>query len=195
MSIITNSVYYFYEFCISLTKIYNIFMKDMNARLMDIVEDENLSWNKLLVNSKDKFFVRLKEDTVCSILENRSMLSSQDIENFKFLKHEILQIKKILQEGCGFFIIDGKIFSEFSKKELEYIYSIISQMLGKLYVQNIQNENCDYHIVVFNSSPFGDLKAELMRSKVCLHFIPEKEDTILKRFRILFKILRKILIN
>ena len=45
-------------------------MKDMNARLMDIVEDENLSWNKLLVNSKDKFFVRLKEDTVCSILEN-----------------------------------------------------------------------------------------------------------------------------
>ena len=30
-------------------------MKDMNARLMDIVEDENLSWNKLLVNSKDKF--------------------------------------------------------------------------------------------------------------------------------------------
>ena len=115
-------------------------MKDMNARLMDIVEDENLSWNKLLVNSKDKFFVRLKEDTVCSILENRSMLSSQDIENFKFLKHEILQIKKILQEGCGFFIIDGKIFSEFSKKELEYIYSIISQMLGELYVQNIQNE-------------------------------------------------------
>ena len=59
-------------------------------------------------------------------------------------------------------------------------------------LRNIQNENCDYHIVVFNSSPFGDLKAELMRSKVCLHFIPEKEDTILKRFRILFKILRKI---
>ena len=64
-------------------------MKDMNARLMDIVEDENLSWNKLLVNSKDKFFVRLKEDTVCSILENRSMLSSQDIENFKFLKNKV----------------------------------------------------------------------------------------------------------
>ena len=64
-------------------------MKDMNARLMDIVEDENLSWNKLLVNSKDKFFVRLKEDIVCSILENRSMLSSQDIENFKFLKNKV----------------------------------------------------------------------------------------------------------
>tara|TARA_Y100001936_G_scaffold97092_1_gene95457 strand:- start:1684 stop:2601 length:918 start_codon:yes stop_codon:yes gene_type:complete len=107
---------------------------------MDIVEDENLSWNKLLVNSKEKFVVKLKEETIDLILENRSMLPSQNVENFEFLKHEILQIKKILQDGCGFFVIDGKIFSEFSKKELEYIYSIISQMLGELYVQNIQNE-------------------------------------------------------
>ncbi|MBL76648.1 MAG: hypothetical protein CL763_06980 [Chloroflexi bacterium] len=115
-------------------------MKNMNTRLMDIVEDENLSWNKLLVNSKEKFVVKLKEETIDLILENRSMLPSQNVENFEFLKHEILQIKKILQDGCGFFVIDGKIFSEFSKKELEYIYSIISQMLGELYVQNIQNE-------------------------------------------------------
>ena len=107
---------------------------------MDIVEDENLSWNKLLVNSKEKFVVKLKEETIDLILENRSMLPSQNVENFEFLNYEILQIKKILQDGCGFFVIDGKIFSEFSKKELEYIYSIISQMLGELYVQNIQNE-------------------------------------------------------
>jgi len=107
---------------------------------MDIVEDENLSWNKLLVNSKEKFVVKLKEETIDLILENRSMLPSQNVENFEFLKYEILEIKKILQDGCGFFVIDGKIFSEFSKKELEYIYSIISQMLGELYVQNIQNE-------------------------------------------------------
>lgn len=112
----------------------------MNTRLMDIVEDENLSWNKLLVNSKEKFVVKLKEETIDLILENRSMLPSQNVENFEFLKYEILEIKKILQDGCGFFVIDGKIFSEFSKKELEYIYSIISQMLGELYVQNIQNE-------------------------------------------------------
>ena len=115
-------------------------MKNMNTRLMDIVEDENLSWNKLLVNSKEKFVVKLKEETIDLILENRSMLPSQNVENFEFLNYEILQIKKILQDGCGFFVIDGKIFSEFSKKELEYIYSIISQMLGELYVQNIQNE-------------------------------------------------------
>ena len=107
---------------------------------MNIIEDDNLSWNKSLVTSKEKFFVKLKQITINLILENRSMLPSQDIEKFKFLKDEVLQIKKILQEGCGFFIIDGNIFSEFSKKELEYIYSIISQFLGELYVQNIQNE-------------------------------------------------------
>jgi alpha-ketoglutarate-dependent taurine dioxygenase len=112
----------------------------MNTKLMNIIEDDNLSWNKSLVTSKEKFFVKLKQITINLILENRSMLPSQDIEKFKFLKDEVLQIKKILQEGCGFFIIDGNIFSEFSKKELEYIYSIISQFLGELYVQNIQNE-------------------------------------------------------
>ena len=107
---------------------------------MDIVEDKNLSWNKSLGNSKEKFFVKLKQPTIDLILKNRSLLQSQDIEKFQFLKDDILQIKKILKEGCGFFIIDGSIFSEFTKKEFEYIYSIISQILGELYVQNIKNE-------------------------------------------------------
>ena len=79
----------------------------MNTKLMNIIEDDNLSWNKSLVTSKEKFFVKLKQITINLILENRSMLPSQDIEKFKFLKDEVLQIKKILQEGCGFFIIDG----------------------------------------------------------------------------------------
>ncbi len=61
-----------------------------------------------------------------------------------------------------------------------------------LLLKNIQNGNSDFHIVVFNSSPFGDLKAELIRSKVCLHFIPENENTIFKRCKILFKILKRI---
>ena len=41
----------------------------MNTKLMNIIEDDNLSWNKSLVTSKEKFFVKLKQITINLILE------------------------------------------------------------------------------------------------------------------------------
>ena len=68
-----------------------------------------------------------------------NLVSSMFSSKFEFLKHEIFKFKEIMISGCGFFIIDGNEFNDFSKKELEQIFSIISQLLGELYVQNIKN--------------------------------------------------------
>ncbi len=112
----------------------------MSIKLTQMVDDENLSWDESLINSKEKFLVSLSTSTINKILECRSVLISEKRDEFDFLKNEIFNFKKILNSGCGFFIIDGNNFKDFSKKELEHIFSIISQFLGKLYVQNIKNE-------------------------------------------------------
>ena len=112
----------------------------MSIKLTQMVDDENLSWDESLINSKEKFLVSLSTSTINKILECRSVLISEKRDEFDFLKNEIFNFKKILNSGCGFFIIDGNNFKDFSKKELENIFSIISQFLGKLYVQNIKNE-------------------------------------------------------
>jgi len=45
-----------------------------------------------------------------------------------------------LVEGIGFFIIDGKCFTDFSKEELIEIYQNVCRILGTLYVQNDKNQ-------------------------------------------------------
>ncbi len=112
----------------------------MNDKLTRIIDDQNLSWDESLITSKNKFLVSLSSSTINTLLENRSLLPSDNLEKFDFVKNEILKFKEILHSGCGFFIIDGNNFQDFSKEELQHVYSIISQFLGKLYVQNIKNE-------------------------------------------------------
>ena len=43
-------------------------------------------------------------------------------------------------EDIGFFIIDGKCFTDFSKEELIEIYQNVCKILGTLYVQNDKNQ-------------------------------------------------------
>jgi len=112
----------------------------VNTKLTRIINDPNLSWDKSLSNSQNNFFVSLTSSTINKILQNRSQLPAEEPSKFEFLKHEIFKFKEIMISGCGFFIIDGNEFNDFSKKELEQIFSIISQLLGELYVQNIKNE-------------------------------------------------------
>ena len=112
----------------------------MNPKLTHTVDDENLSWDKSLSLSKEKYLTSIKPPIINLILENRDLLETQDLKKFEFLKSAILELKKKLISGYGFFIIDGNSFNTFSKKELKLIYSIITQFLGKLYVQNIKNE-------------------------------------------------------
>jgi alpha-ketoglutarate-dependent taurine dioxygenase len=61
-------------------------------------------------------------------------------KNLVILQNEIKEFKKILVRGCGFFIIKHSCFSNFSEDEKKSIFSIISKILGTLYVQNIKNE-------------------------------------------------------
>ena len=46
-----------------------------------------------------------------------------------------------------------------------------------LFLKNVSKKNFEFHIVVFNSSLFGDMKNEILQSKSFLYFIPEKVNT------------------
>ena len=61
--------------------------------------------------------------------------------SFPILQKEISDFKKkILVEGIGVFVIDGKCFTDFSKEESIEIYKKICKILGTLYIQNNKNE-------------------------------------------------------
>ena len=66
----------------------------MNPTLNFTVDDENLSWNKSLGLSKEKYLISIKPSTVNLILENRDLLETQDLKKFEFLKSVILELKK-----------------------------------------------------------------------------------------------------
>lgn len=103
-----------------------------------IITNENLAWKNNLQNETKKFYVTLSNDAITELLENRINLKNP--KNLFNLQKEIEEFKKILINGCGFFIINNSCFSDFSDDEKKIIFSIISEILGSLYVQNIQNE-------------------------------------------------------
>ena len=61
-----------------------------------------------------------------------------------------------------------------------------------LFLKNVSKKNFEFHIVVFNSSLFGDMKNEILQSKAFLYFIPEKVNTIFKKLRYLYFFIKKI---
>ncbi len=108
--------------------------------LQEIISEKNLVWNKYTDNIVEKFFVKIS-DNVTNELKNNSNLINNSEEIFPILQQEILDFKKkILIDGIGFFVIDGKCFSDFSREETTEIYNKICKILGTLYVQNIKNE-------------------------------------------------------
>ena len=107
--------------------------------LDEIVTDQNLAWNNELQNKIENFYVELSDDAINEILENKMNLDENN-KNLVILQNEIKEFKKILVSGCGFFIIKHSCFSNFSEDEKKSIFSIISKILGTLYVQNIKNE-------------------------------------------------------
>jgi len=113
----------------------------MSSILQKIITDENLVWGKSLENNPEKFYVKLTSKTINELERNRKELENLDESCFPELKNEINELKttKILQ-GVGLLIIDGKSFLNFSKDEIKKIYEIICNMLGTLYIQNIDSE-------------------------------------------------------
>ena len=109
--------------------------------LQKIITNDNLVWKKDLESKPEKFFLKLTSKTINELKSNRKELENPDGQNFPELKNEINKLKteKILQ-GVGLLIIDGQSFSSFSKDEIVKIYEVICNILGTLYVQNINSE-------------------------------------------------------
>jgi len=109
--------------------------------LQEIISEKNLVWNKHTINITENFSVKISDNVINELKNNRNLIKNSE-EIFTILQQEILDFKKkFLVEGIGFFVIDGKCFSDFSREETIEIYSKISQALGTLYVQNIKNES------------------------------------------------------
>ena len=108
--------------------------------LQKIITDKNFVWDKHTSNKLENFVVKISNNAITELKNNRNFLNNSE-HSFSILQKEILDFKKkFLVEGIGFFIIDGKCFTDFSKEELIEIYQNVCRILGTLYVQNDKNQ-------------------------------------------------------
>ena len=108
--------------------------------LQKIITDKNFVWDKHTSSKLENFVVKISNNTITELKNNRNFLNNSE-HTFSILQKEILDFKKkFLVEGIGFFIIDGKCFTDFSKEELIEIYQNVCRILGTLYVQNDKNQ-------------------------------------------------------
>ena len=108
--------------------------------LQKIITDKNFVWDKHTSSKLENFVVKISNNAITELKNNRNFLNNSE-HAFSILQKEILDFKKkFLVEGIGFFIIDGKCFTDFSKEELIEIYQNVCRILGTLYVQNNKNQ-------------------------------------------------------
>ncbi len=108
--------------------------------LQKIITDKNFVWDKHTSSKLENFVVKISNNAITELKNNRNFLNNSE-HTFSILQKEILDFKKkFLVEGIGFFIIDGKCFTDFSKEELIEIYQNVCRILGTLYVQNNKNQ-------------------------------------------------------
>ena len=108
--------------------------------LQKIITDKNFVWDKHTSSKLENFVVKISNNAITELKNNRNFLNNSE-HAFSILQKEILDFKKkFLAEGIGFFIIDGKCFTDFSKEELIEIYQNVCKILGTLYVQNDKNQ-------------------------------------------------------
>ena len=108
--------------------------------LQKIITDKNFVWDKHTSSKLENFVVKISNNAITELKNNRNFLNNSK-HTFSILRKEILDFKKkFLVEGIGFFIIDGKCFTDFSKEELIEIYQNVCRILGTLYVQNDKNQ-------------------------------------------------------
>ena len=109
--------------------------------LQDLINDERLAWKKSLNDKISTVIIKLDENSINELIQEKNNLKYCVIENFPNLQKEILELKNnFLINGNGFFIIDGNSFLDFDDEQVKEIYRLISTGLGELYVQNIKKE-------------------------------------------------------
>ena len=108
--------------------------------LQKIITDENFVWDKYTSSKLENFVVKISNNAITELKNNRNFLNNSE-HAFSILQKEILDFKKkFLVEGIGFFVIDGKCFTDFSNEKIIEIYKNICKTLGTLCIQNIKNE-------------------------------------------------------
>ena len=108
--------------------------------LQETIRDKNFVWDKSTASNLVNFIVKISNNVINELKDNRNFLNNSE-HSFPILQKEISDFKKkILVEGIGIFVIDGKCFTDFSKEELIEIYKKICKTLGTLYIQNNKNE-------------------------------------------------------
>ncbi len=116
-------------------------MNELIVMLTEIITDRNLVWDRQIEKNPNLFISYLSEKTINQLFKNRTQLLELPNPTYTLLLNEIQKLKKtLLNDGFGFFVIDGNSFKKFSKEEIRQIYTLISMMLGSLYFQNISNE-------------------------------------------------------
>ena len=109
--------------------------------LRQIIQTKNKAWDKTLNDTQEKFLVKLDLTVLNELVEKKSQLNIENPDNFSLFKKEIERLKtQILVDGCGFFVIDGSSFKNFTINEKKSLHIIISKILGDLLKQNKKGE-------------------------------------------------------
>ena len=109
--------------------------------LRQIIRTKNKAWDKTLNDTQEKFLVKLDLTVLNELVEKKSQLNIENPDNFSLFKKEIERLKtQILVDGCGFFVIDGSSFKNFTINEKKSLHIIISKILGDLLKQNKKGE-------------------------------------------------------
>ena len=109
--------------------------------LEEIIVDKNKAWGRELEKDEDKFLVDVSDEVINEIRSKRMEIHSENESDFPILTNQIKIFKRdILINGCGFFVINGSKFSEFSYDEMNSILKIISKIIGELLEQNKDHE-------------------------------------------------------
>ena len=109
--------------------------------LRQIIQAKNKAWDKTLNDTQEKFLVKLDLTALNELVEKKSQLNIENPDDFFLFKKEIERLKtQILVDGCGFFVIDGSSFKNFTINEKKSLHIIISKILGDLLKQNKKGE-------------------------------------------------------
>ena len=109
--------------------------------LRQLVQNQNKVWDKTLSDIPDKFLVKLDLKIFNELIGKKSQINTENPDDFPLLKNEIERLKiQILIDGCGFFVIDGSLFKNFTINEKKSLHIIISKILGDLLKQNKKEE-------------------------------------------------------
>ena len=116
-------------------------MDNLVSMLDKIVENPKLAWNKSLNQKTHLLTIDFDKNSLNELDLNKNYFTERPIHQFPNLKIFLSKLKKeLLLDGYGLFVLNGKNLKSFTNREIKQIFELICELLGNLYVQNIQGE-------------------------------------------------------